>query len=314
MIKRIIEISAEPMHLSIRDGQLCLRRPGDPGGALVARVPCEDVGVLLVEHPRATFTLSAITRLAEHGAVTVFCGRDHLPVAVALPVSRNTEVVARLHDQIGAGKPVRKRLWKQLVVAKIAAQADNLTHAPAARRRLRAMTREVRSGDPANVEAQAARAYWGAWLTDQQREAALGDESKFRRDSDGDGLNALLNYGYAILRAGVARALVSGGLHPALGIHHSNRSNAFALADDLLEPLRPLADRVVQELAGRGQGMLDRDAKAALLGLLHRPVTLREQSGPLMVVLHRYTAGFLRCLRGQAAKLDIPRGIAVQET
>jgi len=171
------------------------------------------------------------------------------------------------------------------------------------------LAREVRSDDPKNVEATAARKYWSSWLSDKHKKIALVKGKPFRRDVDGKGLNAFLNYGYSILRAAIARALVSAGLHPALGVHHKNRSNTFALADDLIEPIRPFADRVVQDLAFMGRLEINHQTKRPLLGLLHQTVKFNDTTGPLMVVLHRYTASFLRCLTGEDKKLDLPIGL-----
>jgi CRISPR-associated protein Cas1 len=298
VIKRVIEISSQPLWVSVRHDQLRLAQPPADGGEPVASIPCEDIGVLLVEHPQAMLSHAALTRLLEYGAAVVFCGRDHLPAGVALPVSRNVEVVSRLRTQLDASRPTQKRLWTQLVVAKVRAQARNLDHAPGVRSRLLAMARRVRSNDPENVEAQAARHYWGAWLPES--------DAPFRRDTDGGGANGLLNYGYAVVRAAVGRAIVAAGLTPALGIHHSNRSNAFALADDLLEPLRPLVDRVVQRLVADGATDVVPETKRALLQVLHDAVTLRDETGPLLVVLHRYVAGFVRCLEGTEKALAVP--------
>ena len=306
MIKRVVEISSEAMRLSVRNDQLLLRPAGDDSGETTT-IPCEDISMLVIEHPRTTFTQSVVATLAEMGAAVVFCGRNHLPAALALPVSRNTEVVLRLYDQINASKPTCKQLWKQLVVGKIRAQARNLLAVPERHDRLKALADSVRSGDPSNVEAHAARIYWSAWLDAPDARSAESEGSPFRRDKNGDGINALLNYGYAILRAAVGRAIVIAGLTPAMGIHHHNRSNAFALADDLLEPLRPLVDAAVQHIVWSGQFELDKAAKTTLLGLLYRTVTLDDRSGPLMVILHRYTASFVRCLRGEQKQLAIPR-------
>ena len=334
MIKRIVEISSRPLWVTVRDDQLRLSEPppgtctGSPSGDSstgavrvpgqeVASIPCEDVGVLLIEHQQAMISHAALTRLMEYGAAVVFCGRDHLPVGVAHPVSRNVQVVQRLHTQIEAGKPIQKQLWKQLVVAKIRAQARNLRHAPKARARLLAMARRVRSDDPQNLEAQAARAYWAAWLhpgtctgsppCNSRAEAVrVPGQKNFRRDTGGGGINGLLNYGYAVVRAAVGRALVSAGLNPALGIHHHHRSNAFALADDLLEPLRPLVDATVQQLVRDGEEEVTPQTKKALLGILHKAVSFDGEVGPLMVVMHRYAAAFVRCLEGGQKTLPIP--------
>ena len=155
---------------------------------------------------------------------------------------------------------------------------------------------EVRSGDPTNVEAQAARLYWPALLGEA-----------FRRDPEGPPPNAFLNYGYMVLRSCVARAVCGAGLHPALGLHHHNRSNLFCLADDLLEPLRPLVDVQVRELAQAGVTEIDRDSKVRLLTVLAETVEIGGEKGPLMVALERVTASLVRCYGGEAKKLELPR-------
>jgi len=299
MIKRIVEISSEPAHLSVKLEQLHIRRH-EPDSQLVATIPCEDIGMIVVDNARTTYSHHALGRLMAFGAAVVVCGGDHLPAGIMVPIGSNTELVPRLRDQIEASKPTRKNLWKQIVTAKVRAQAAMLESGGAARKRLTVLAGRVRSGDPTNVEAQAAKVYWGAWL--DGTDYAEG----FRRDTDGDGINALLNYGYAVLRAAVARALVSGGLATALGLHHRNRSNAFCLADDLVEPLRPMTDAVVRELARRGRVEIGRDEKKALLGVLHQTVAVNGHTGPLMVALHRYTASLTRCLSGEERKLLIP--------
>lgn len=297
MIKRILEISSEPFHVAVHLDQLILR-PRGPGAEPRASVPCEDVGLLIVDHPAVTFTHQALTRLLQAGAAVVLCGPNHLPSGILLPVSSNTEVVSRLQVQIDASRPVKKRLWRQIVRAKIRNQANNLPSGHPARLRLMEMIPQVRSGDPHNFEAQAARFYWEAWRTN----------TAFRRDPDGDdSINALLNYGYAIVRAAVARALVSAGLHPALGLQHSNRSNAFCLADDLMEPMRPWVDCIVARIARDKTPCINPESKRALLGLLHQTARSGGTAGPLMVALHRTCASLVRCLCGEEKKLLLPR-------
>jgi len=184
VIKRTLEISREPAHLAVRYDQLLLKREGQ----IVGSVPCEDIGVVVVDHPRTTYTHSALVRLAESDAVVVICGRDHLPSAMLLPLADHSQVVWRLNDQLHACRPLCKQLWKQVVIAKVRAQAANLPEDRPARRKLLALAREVRSGDPQNIEAQAAKIYWANWLW-----AADGDETsveQFRRDTDGTGLNS----------------------------------------------------------------------------------------------------------------------------
>jgi len=299
MIKRTVEISSAPAHLTTRQRQLVLER----GGQTVGSFPCEDLGMVVVDHPGTTYSHAALASFAESGAVLVVCGRDHLPRGILLPLADHTEVVWRIHDQFAAGKPLRKRLWKQLVRAKIRAQAENLEASSAPRRKLLNLAREVRSGDPSNLESQAARVYWSAWLMSPDLPMELPE---FRRDPDGTAPNALLNYGYAVVRAALARALVASGLQPAIGLKHSNRSNAFCLADDLIEPLRPIVDARVRELYFAGQAELDQPTKAALLELLTAEVTSGGRSGPLMVALHGLVASLVQCYQGLAKNLEIP--------
>jgi CRISP-associated protein Cas1 len=298
VIKRTLEISREPAHLSVRNEQLVLQRDGQT----VGQVPCEDIGVVLVDHPQTTYTHSALAKLAESDAAVVICGRDHLPAAILLPMADHSQVVWRLDAQLSIGRPLRKQLWRQLVVAKIRAQAENLPKDQPAYRKLLALARDVRSGDPTNVEAQAARVYWANWLWP----IAAEETAAFRRDPDLPGLNSFLNYGYAVVRAAVARAIVAAGLLPSLGLHHCNRSNAFCLADDLIEPLRPLVDDRVRELHRQGYEQLDQPAKAALLEILSYRVRLGDDAGPLMVQLHRYVASLVRCFTAEDRSLEIP--------
>lgn len=337
MIKRTVEISQQPVHLTVKNEQLLLLKkhaatPARTDDApddqrLLATIPCEDIGIVLVEEPGTTYTHAALTTLLKYDAAVVICGRNHLPAGLLLPFGEHTEVVWRIHDQLAVRKPLQKQLWRQLVQAKIRAQAANLPPGSAVRSRLLGLARQVRSGDPSNVEAQAARAYWSALFASVAQPSpavespggagvspasiGVGQASPpaavpFRRDPDASGLNALLNYGYAVVRAAVARAIVSAGLLPALGIHHANRSDAFCLADDLVEPLRPLVDARVRDLARAGCGELNPTTKPELLKVLTAEVCTGQQTGPLMVALHRMVASLVRCFAGQAKALDIP--------
>jgi len=297
MVKHTIEISAEPAHLAVRLDQLLIRRPGEDPREPAASIPCEDIGLVIVDHPCTSYSHAALAKLVECGAAVLICGRDHLPSGLLLPISEHSELVWRMDEQISASRPLRKRLWQQIVIAKIRAQAANLAADSVEQRKLLTLAAEVRSGDPTNVEAQAARIYWSAWL---------GPDTPFRRDPDGDGINALLNYGYAIVRAAVARALVAAGLQPALGIHHSNRANPFCLADDLMEPLRPLVDSKVRELVSWGLKQVDARTKPTLLRLLAETVRCGQSTGPLMVALHRMAASLANCYAGHSRELTIP--------
>ncbi len=295
MIKRTIEISQQPAHVTVQHSQLVLKREG----AVVGQAPCEDVGVVVVDQAGVTYSHAALTALAESDAVLVVCGRNHLPVGVLLPLADHTQVVWRINEQLAAGRPLKKQLWRQLIQAKIRGQAMNLAAGTPGRSKLLDYARQVRSGDASNLEAQAARVYWQNWLP----------EEVFRRDADASGLNSLLNYGYAVMRAAVARAIVAAGMQPAIGLKHSNRGNAFCLADDLLEPLRPIVDDRARELYRQGFDELDTEAKAGLLKLLAEDVRLGDETGPLMVAMHRYAASLAKCFRGEAKRLEIPEMI-----
>jgi CRISPR-associated protein Cas1 len=299
MIKRTLEISREAAHLAVRHRQLQLRR----GEAVAASFPCEDLGVVVVEHPQSTYTHAALVELMAQDAVVVLCGPDHLPCGLVLPLADHNQVVSRIRLQVEVSVPTKKRVWQQLVRAKILAQAENLAPEGPTVRRLREFASTVRSGDPDNREAHAARAYWAAWLL----QAPNGIEPEpFRRDPDGAGINALLNYGYAIVRAALARAIVAAGLHPALGLHHAHRANLFCLADDLIEPLRPLVDARVRELVFAGETELTQAVKADVLGLLTEEVRIGAVAGPLLVSLHRYVAGLVNVFEGTTRVLETP--------
>jgi len=291
MIKRTIDISQGPTFLSIENDQLVLIREKQR----IGQVPCEDVGVLLVDHVATVYTHSVFTRLLHFGAVIVLCGPNHLPVGMVMPMESNELTARRMRLQASAPMPLRKRLWKQIVRQKVKLQAMNLPVDDPVRNRLLAMAAEVKSGDRSNIEGQAARFYWPA---------IFGRE--FRRDPEGLPPNNLLNYGYIVLRSAVARALVAAGLHPVFSLQHSHRNNAFALADDLLEVLRPRVDRAVLELMKTDGGFIDRSSKEKLLGILAEETQLGDQSGPLMVQLHRFAASLLRCYEGQSRNLIMP--------
>lgn len=296
MIKRTIEISRNPAHLAVRLNQLLIQPHNGKGR--VSSIPCEDIGFLVVDHHQTTYSHQALAKVTEYGGVIVVCGRDHLPVSILLPLADHTQVVWRIKDQIAISKPLQKQLWQQLVRAKIYGQSRNVVPNSSDARRLNALARKVRSGDVGNAESQAARIYWKAWTPDET----------FRRDPAGkDLLNSMLNYGYAIIRAAVARSLVASGLIPALGLHHHNRSNAFCLADDLMEPIRPLIDRRVREMyLVENRRELDQTTKAGLLQVLAETVTIAEESGPLMVAIQRMTASLVRCFQGESRELVVP--------
>ncbi|HEY8747295.1 MAG TPA: type II CRISPR-associated endonuclease Cas1 [Tepidisphaeraceae bacterium] len=291
MIKRTIDISEGPTRLSIELDQLVLTRERQE----IGRVPCEDLGVLLVDHHSTTYTHAVFTRLAACGTCVVLCGANHLPVALVLPMEANELTARRVRAQAAAPRPLCKRLWRQIVRRKVRLQAENLPKGHPVHVRLLEMAKEVKSGDVTNVEGQAARFYWPAMM---------GEE--FRRDPEGLPPNNLLNYGYMVMRAAVARAIVAAGLHPSFGLQHRHRNNTFALADDLVEVLRPRVDQVVLALCREGSGFVDREAKQKILGIMTEEVRVGDQAGPLMVQLHRVGASLVRCYDREQKRIELP--------
>lgn len=291
MIRRTIEVSTRGIGLSVELEQLVIRKDGEE----LQRAPIEDIGVLVVASTAVNYSHAVITHLLKAGAVIVACDDHFLPCGLLLPQD-NALQTERLAAQVRMSKPLAKRLWKQIVRTKIANQADMLPECPDAQAALRALIPEVRSGDPENVESQAARKYWPAFLG-----------ADFHRERLGHPPNNFLNYGYAILRSAVARSLAAAGLHPSLGLQHHNRGNPFCLADDLMEPLRPLVDRRARTAFRSGGKEIDKESRQELLGVLTDTVTVLDAAGPLMVALEHLTASLVRCLEGQARKLEIPR-------
>ena len=292
MVKRTIEISSGPAQLSVRRKQLLIKREGQA----TAQVPCEDIGFLIIDQPRTTISQAVLIEISNAGGVVLLCDSKHLPSSICLPLADHSQVVWRLHDQLAVGKPLKKNLWKQLVQEKIRGQAWVLGDS-ATNRKLLDLANSVRSGDPTNIEAQAARAYWKSFLPNEV----------FRRDASADDLNAFLNYGYAIIRAALARSIVASGLLPAIGLHHRNRSNPFCLADDLIEPLRPFVDDRARDLYIQGYRELNTEAKQGLLELLTLRIDAADGTGPLMVKIQRLVDSLVDCMQGKSKKLTIPR-------
>ena len=302
MIKRIIEISQAKTYLSVKYGQLIIRQDGEQ----VSSIPCEDIGVLLVDHQGVTYTHSVFTELLQCGAAVVLCGGDHHPTGMLLPIESNSVQTERFRQQIEAKEPVKKRLWKQIVKAKIKHQAKVVGKDSDVYRTLMALRDRVRSGDPDNIEAQASRKFWPVYLQDVVSTSSA--QVQFRRNIDGAPPNNMLNYGYMVMRASVARALCSAGLLPSLGVHHRNRYNAFCLADDLLEPFRGFVESKVRDiyLDIGPVDELEQSTKARLLEVLYEEVSIAGFKGPLMVGLHRTMASLQRCFSGEQKKIDLP--------
>jgi CRISP-associated protein Cas1 len=296
MIKHTLEISQRPARISLRHQQMILHL----GENDERQYAVEDIGVLILEHPAISLSTAVLHALLNSGAVVVICGEKHLPSGLLLPTTSHTELVPRMMAQLEADKPARKQAWKQIVAYKIIAQANELKEP--FRQRLLHIAQNVKSGDSENSEAKAAKIYWSAKFPERY---AAGD----KRDSESDSLfNACLNYGYAIMRAAVARALVGAGLQPALGVFHHRRNNPFCLADDIMEPLRPLVDRAVAEILTQPQAeILSPEHRRQLLSLLSYQVTFDGKKGPLMAVLPRYINSFYRLLTKETEQMQCPK-------
>lgn len=348
MVKRTVEISragSQPgqygVHLAVRDEQLLILLKTEPPRPIPAQpanllpggsIPCEDIGIVLVDQRETSYSHHALIKLTEAGAAVVLCGHDHLPSAVLLPLATHTQLHERLHLQINATQPMLKRCWQAVVQAKLRAQGATVPD-PSVRARLLGLALRTRSGDPDNTEAQGAVLYWPALFeycpalhrpfrrVPGAREQA-GEHAQVQIGASPP--NNLLDYGYAALRAMTARAIISAGLLPALGVQHAGRANAFNLADDLMEPLRPIIDARVRYLCLQAQSMSDLalipENKAELLKVLAEPVAFPSatrpgtwDTGPLMVGITRLVASYVRVLEGcasggaaAAAKLEFP--------
>lgn len=283
-MKRTIEISTRGLHLSARNQQLTIASKEKELG----QVPFEDLGVLILDSTAITITTAALASAVNHGAVVVICANNHHPEGMLLPLVGHTTQSERLQAQVRMSRPLAKNLWRMVVQSKLRGQAEALGDT-AGRSQIEALMKKVRSGDPANIEAQGARIYWPC---------LLGPE--FRRRREEGGRNALLNYGYMIIRASVARAVVAAGLVPGLGIHHHNRYDGFCLADDLMEPFRPWVDRRVRKLADEGRLEINKETKRYMLEVLTDKSRNKGSSGPLLVAIERTASSLAKVCLQQA--------------
>lgn len=302
MIKRTLYFG-NPAWLSVDHGQLVIRDPILKAAGSAdekARVPIEDIGLVVLDHQQITVTHTVLNTLLAHNAAVVVCDDRRHPCGLLLNLEGNTVQAEMFEHQIASSEPLRKQLWKQVVEAKIRNQAAVLARTGTDAGFLLELAGKVQSGDGGNREAQAAAWYWPRLF-----KCVAG----FKRFREGPPPNNLLNYGYAILRALVARSLVGSGLLPTLGIHHRNRYNAYALADDIMEPYRPFVDLAVVGLLTEGKGPpeeLNTEHKGVLLKIPVADVVLDGKSGPLMVAVQRTTASLAQCFGGEQRKLLCP--------
>ena len=291
VIDRVIEVTSEGSHLARSRGFLTVSRDS----AEIGRVPLDDIGVLLCNARGLTCSSGLMMALARRGAAVVLCGSDYLPAAWLWPLAGHHVQALRMRCQLEASRPLCKRLWQVVVKTKIGQQAGVLALLRTSDGGLETLARRVKSGDPDNVEAQAARRYW-----------RLLFGSDFRRERFGSFPNPFLNYGYTVLRAAVARAVVAAGLHPSLGIHHSNRANAMCLVDDVMEPFRPLVDLTIVRMVSDGRDSLTTDAKRELTEFLTMDMVTDRGTTPLQTCLQRTAQSLAQSFEARKPALVFP--------
>ena len=304
MIKRTLYFG-NPAYLRKQNEQLVITLP-ENGSELTEKersttIPIEDIGIVVLDHAQITISQSLISKLLENNVALITCNQTHHPTGMLLNLDGNTLQAERFADQINASLPLKKQLWSQTVEQKIKNQAAVLKQFGTGDYEvLIQMAKNVRSGDPENFEGRAAAYYW---------KHVFGEESCFTRGREGDPPNHLLNYGYAILRATTARSLVGSGLMPTLGIHHRNKYNAYCLADDIMEPYRPMVDEVVCNILKQHSDIpdeLNKELKAELLKIPALDVTIDKEKSPLMVAMQRTTSSLNKCFAGESHRILYP--------
>lgn len=290
-IERIVEIASDNRHLAAYRGFMTVSE----GKQELGRIPLDDISAVIANAHGLTYSNNLLTALAQRGAPFVICGPNHSPAAFMWAVDGHHMQSARIDAQLNATQPKAKQLWKQIIQGKILGQAAVLEaldkpHAP-----VKAMADKVRSGDPDNIEGQAARRYWGILFG-----------STFRRNRALEGANALLNYGYTIIRASVARAVLAAGLHPGIGIHHRNAYNAMRLVDDMIEPYRPYTDFVVWHLLQEGCEEVTPDAKKLLASMAEMAIPMSDGIYPMRRAIQKTVQSLARVYEERDKKLELP--------
>lgn len=291
MIGRIVEIAGDGRYLSLDRGFLVVSHRNEE----VGRTPIDDIAALIGNAHGLVYSNNLLVALAERGASFVLCGANHKPVGLLWPVEAHHRQAARMDAQLRATLPLRKRLWKQVVQAKIGMQAAVIGLFGGPEPPLRHLAAKVRAGDPSNIEGQAARLYWGLLLG-----------KAFRRDREAADINAMLNYGYTVLRAIVARHIMAAGLHPGIPLHHSNEGNAMRLVDDMMEPFRPLVDACARRLSETGVTELDAATRREFALLGTRSLRTSRGISPVSVVVQRLAVSLAQAYENPAAPLDLP--------
>jgi CRISPR-associated protein Cas1 len=293
MLKRTLYFT-KPSYLSVKNKQLVVELKEDSS---VKTVPVEDIGFMVIEDMQISLSTPLIEELMNYNVAVIFCDSKHHPQSMLLNFEGNHQQTEVYRQQVAASEPLKKNLWKQTVEAKIENQAKALIKLGIDADPLPHLANQVKSGDSDNREGMAARIYW---------KKLFGDE--FNRERYGDWPNALLNYGYIILRAATARALTGSGLLPSFGIFHKNRFNAFCLADDIMEPYRPFVDLLVYDLYQKypESVALEKEMKAEILNILSADVGMKNNTRPLMVALTHTSATLVACYKGERKSIEFP--------
>ena len=294
MLGRIVEVANDKRHLSMYRGFMLVHSTGEQRQE-VGRVALDDMSALIANAHGLSYTNNLLVALAERGVPLVLCAANHNAVGMLWPLEGHHQQAHRMEGQIACGLPTRKRLWAAIVKSKLLNQAAVLDAVGAPAAPLKMLARQVKSGDSLNAEAQGARKYWGLLMG-----------PLFRRDQQADGLNALLNYGYTVLRAATARAVVAAGLHPSLGLHHSHDNNAMRLVDDMMEPFRPVIDWTVWQLQGKGPCVVDADTKRSLVQSLYLDLSSDAGTTPVLVAVQKLATSLAQVMVGERDKLDLP--------
>lgn len=260
-------------------------------------IPIEDIGFLVIDNPETFLSIPAMNLLVENNTSVIICGNNHLPNGMFLNLNSHHIQQEIFKNQIDASVPLKKQLWQQTIVEKITNQGILLEQITGSKNSFPFLASKVLSGDSSNMEAAAANQYWKSFF-----------ETNFKRERFGDYPNNFLNYGYAILRAATARALSGSGLLNTLGIHHKSKYNAFALADDIMEPFRPIVDEKVYEIMQKyDEQELNTAIKSELLQILTRTVYFKEEKSPLMVALQKTASSLQQCYTGNRKKIKYPK-------
>jgi len=295
MIGRIVEVADDRRHLFMQRGFLVVQDTEGDRKEL-GQVPLDDIAAVIANAHGLSYTNNLLVALAQRGAPFVLRPPNHIAVGALLPIEGNFGQSHRIEAQITASQPTHKRLWAAIVRSKLEQQAAALEAAGAPTAPLTALTTKVKSGDPENIEAQGARRYWGLLFGDV-----------FRRDQDGGtDINALLNYGYTVLRACTARSVIAAGLHPSIGLHHSHDNNAMRLVDDVMEPFRPVIDLKVWQLKRTQEDHVNPDTKRALVRTLYDDMQSDAGATPVMVCVQKLATSLALVYTGQRDKLDLP--------